>query len=216
MKSIALIVLVVLQVSVLTRAAKECCTGKNEVFNRCGTHCETDCANPGSLRCIKSCKAGCFCKEGYTREKKYGVCIKKEKCPNTCDEETEEFTLGVKACQNVCGTGLDPACAYTTYMPMTDCFCKEGYVRESIDGRCIPVEDCPETECTIENEEFKCGVKRCQYVCGVGIDEFCSRARFMCKDGCFCKDGFVRDVTGQCIPNAECPALNVITQETTM
>ena len=280
MKSIAFIVLVVLEVSVLTRAGKECCTGKNEVFNRCGTHCETDCANPGPLRCIKSCNAGCFCKEGYTRQKKYGVCIKKEKCPNKCDKKTEEFTLGIKPCQNVCGTGVDPSCAYTTYMPMTGCFCKEGYIRESIDGKCIPVEECPitcdeETEqlrsgvkscenvckptgvdsvcpnahleptdvclcrrgfirdeitgqcipvaqcpfnlCSIANEEYKCGVQPCESVCGVEVDEICTRARFMCLDNCFCKDGFIRDVNGQCIPYADCPSINLGDEtETTM
>ena len=115
--------------------------------------------------------------------------------------------MGVKPCENICGTGVDPACAYTDYMPLKGCFCKDNYIRESKDGKCIPVAQCPQSKCDIDSEEFKCGVKQCEYVCGVGIDEFCSRARFMCKDDCFCKSGFVRDVNGKCIPEADCATM---------
>lgn len=219
MKSLALIVLIVLQVSTLTRAAGKipCCDGKNEVYDKCGTTCPTDCANPGPLICNKMCRPGCFCKPGYIRNKKNGVCIRKEKCPNKCDLETEQFTMGVKACENNCATGMDPACAYTSYMPMNDCFCKDGYIRDVKDGKCVSVADnCPQSLCNIDTEEFRCGVKSCQYVCGVGVPEICTRARYMCKDDCFCKSDFVRDVSGNCIPNAECPSMDVIVQETTM
>ena len=216
MKSLTLIVLIVLQITVLTIAEKEpCCDGKNEVFKRCGTNCQTDCANPGPLRCNKACKSGCFCKSGYIRDKKDGVCIKKEKCPNPCNKKTEQFTMGVEACQNICGTGVDPVCAYTTYMPMNACFCKDGYIRESKDGKCIPVAQCPQSKCNIDTEDYRCGVQQCQYVCGVGIDEICTRARYICENGCFCKQDYVRDVNGDCIPNADCPSLEVKPEEST-
>ena len=145
MKSLALIVLIVLQVLALTRAEPgSCCAGVNEIFDSCGTNCETDCANPGPLRCDKSCKSGCFCKPGYIRNNKEdGVCIKPEKCSESkCNIDTEEFKCGVKQCEFICGIGVDEFCSRARFMCKDGCFCKQDYVRD-VNGKCIPRADCP-------------------------------------------------------------------------
>jgi hypothetical protein len=54
-----------------------------------------------------------------------------------------------------------------------------------------------------ENEEYnECG-SACQENC-THIPEFCT---FQCISGCFCKQGFVRDIDNKskCIPRSECP-----------
>ena len=93
--------------------------------------------------CIQGCKSGCFCKNGYIRDKPNGKCIKEDKCPDNCNKQTEMFLLGVKQCENICGKGVDPACAYTEYMPNKSCFCKTGYIRASKNGICVRANRCP-------------------------------------------------------------------------
>ena len=173
--------------------------------------CQEICDKPINEICTYSkfrCMDDCFCKPGYIRASIDGPCIPVQKCnrlsSQNCNAATEKYVMGVKPCENICGTGVDPACAYTDYMPMKACFCKDGYIRESKSGNCIPVEQCPQSKCNIDTEVFKCGVKQCEFICGIGVDEFCSRARFMCKDGCFCKQDYVRDVNGNCIPETDC------------
>lgn len=207
MKSLVLIILIVLQVSALTEATDDSCcdAGRNEFYDKCGTNCEPTCENPNP-RCNKSCKAGCFCEKGYIRNKKGGTCIRKKKCQR-CDDKTEDYRLGVQPCEDNCATGIKPSCAYTRYIPMLDCFCKQDLIRDKQNGKCISIDAfCPQARCQRSVEDYRCGVKECEYICGVGVPEDCNSLA-TCKDGCFCKSGFIRDAEGYCIPLAECPSL---------
>lgn len=55
------------------------CTGPNEKYDGCGSHCPATCANREPGPCIDSCKAGCFCKQGYLRNSA-GICVKEKNC----------------------------------------------------------------------------------------------------------------------------------------
>ena len=125
----------------IVKADQSC--GANEVFNPCGSHCVRDCEHLLiNYMCIQGCNSGCFCQNGFIRDKPNGKCIKEDQCPDNCDKQTEKFILGIKQCENVCGTGVDPACAYTEYMPMKTCFCKTGFIREPISGKCVHANEC--------------------------------------------------------------------------
>ena len=56
-------------------------------------------------------------------------------------------------------------------------------------------------------ETFGCGVKHCELICGEEFNESCMVADFLCKNDCFCKDGFIRAKNGMCIPDVECKNL---------
>ncbi|RWS20442.1 hypothetical protein B4U80_06437 [Leptotrombidium deliense] len=58
----------------------------NQVFDFCGTACQTTCANRDETNrpCPRICVAGCRCKDGFVLN---GTdCIKPEKCPTTKPE----------------------------------------------------------------------------------------------------------------------------------
>lgn len=51
------------------------------------------------------------------------------------------------------------------------------------------------------NEEYKeCG--KCEGTCQYPSHGYCSES---CQKGCFCKKGYVRDESGECIAEDECP-----------
>lgn len=52
-----------------------------EEFKECGIACEENCDNLGQpIICTRECSPGCFCKNGYIREKENGYCIPLELC----------------------------------------------------------------------------------------------------------------------------------------
>lgn len=63
-----------------TFCCQEC--PENEEYNECGSYCEADCLNPTleGVICIKACKQGCFCVDGYVRDPNCGKCIPIEWC----------------------------------------------------------------------------------------------------------------------------------------
>lgn len=79
-----------------------------------------------------------------------------------------------------------------------NCYCAEGYIRESRGGRCIKEAACPAPKCSGLNEHFEC---KC-------ADKVCNEPEKICKrclDGCYCDEGFVRDVEGgSCIESSQC------------
>lgn len=78
------------------------------------------------------------------------------------------------------------------------CFCKPGLVRAYPEGPCIPEKDCPK-KCSGPNESYYC--KCADSVCNQH-DKVC----IQCLDGCYCNEGYVRDVEGgTCIKANQCP-----------
>uniref|UniRef100_A0A182ITF7 TIL domain-containing protein n=1 Tax=Anopheles atroparvus TaxID=41427 RepID=A0A182ITF7_ANOAO len=59
------------------------CTRPGEVYNECGPACgDRTCENQGraDIQCSKQCVQGCFCRNGYVRNKATGYCILPYRC----------------------------------------------------------------------------------------------------------------------------------------
>ncbi|KFM77647.1 Zonadhesin, partial [Stegodyphus mimosarum] len=167
--------------------------GRNEEYNVCGTACPPSCSNPNPI-CTQQCVSGCFCEKGYLRNDN-GICIPRKQCPKGICRKNEEY--------NNCGTACPPTCSNSnpvcTRQCVKGCFCKKGYVKND-DGLCIRRELCPKRTCG-SNEEYR--------TCGTACPPTCSYPNPVCTQhcvtGCFCKEGYIRNDNGICIPSDQCP-----------
>ncbi|XP_075970402.1 uncharacterized protein LOC142972888 isoform X3 [Anticarsia gemmatalis] len=194
---------------------KECppTCGKNEVYSNCSNHgcITTKCSQLGLPlpQCFKfdtkNCVKGCMCKDNYVRADN-GTCIPKEQCPScggdpnavsgcgtNCGRRCSDIGKGPVACPAICNTN--------------GCDCKPGFVLDGNKGKCVLPKDCS-PRCG-KNEVFSnctnggCGPKECS---GLGFKIGCVKMdQKYCKEGCLCKDGYLRDDNGVCIPKTECP-----------
>lgn len=181
---------------------EDCDTCKpNEFLKRCVYEdCEKTCDEPDKdVTCIKDhCTPKCICRPEYLRDVD-GTCVKPELCKTSCQEPNEIYDrcgemcpttcankdLGPRICPNVCAKG--------------GCVCKKGYVR-STNQTCIKPEECP--KCPTSNEFFACGPS-CDVTCtSLGLE--CMNENKKCTEMCYCKPGFVRDFSGECIPVEQC------------
>ncbi|KAL6263156.1 hypothetical protein P5V15_005957 [Pogonomyrmex californicus] len=62
-RAVAFLLLIVAVVTI--SAAPNC--GKNEIFNNCGSSCQSTCQNPNPPVCTLACVPGCECAPGYLR-----------------------------------------------------------------------------------------------------------------------------------------------------
>lgn len=209
-----------LLLEIATSGAIQCADNcvKNEIYSKCATgSCQPTCWEKGTEDC--DCIHGCVCDLGLIRDPNTYKCIApadcppKQKCPR--NEEWSEYHAG---CQKTCHTqDVEYKC-----QPVPGCICRDGYIRSAISGQCIPISKCtscppgyslnPHTyqcnfccqeSCCPENEEYnECG-PYCEATCTDPL-----RLRpciFLCKEGCTCKPGFVRDTrTEKCVPKEKC------------
>ncbi|XP_039439707.1 zonadhesin-like [Culex pipiens pallens] len=208
----------------------------NEVFSECGTACPDTCANlddPKPRPCTRNCVIGCICQEGFVRNDE-GQCVLPSQCPNSDAIASSSLLLaplpecGPNELYNECGTACPETC--DTFNGLVEnracillcvpgCFCKDGFVRNK-DGQCIPPSECPNptgSTPTIEivtpvcgkNEIFsKCGTAcptTCDTILGLTDNRICPT---ICRIGCVCQNGFVRNQSGQCVAPSECPGVS--------
>lgn len=192
---------------------------ENELFKPCGSACAPTCNNPHpGPACTRQCVIGCFCKDGYLRNSN-GICVESNKCDEkesapTCMDENEEY-LQCKGCDGTCDNP-NPICPRIC---VSGCACKKDHVRD-INGRCMPVTKCPIQQqpqqeaieivlptCVGKNEEFR-SCRKCDGTCDKP-NPICPRSFRICRPGCSCKEGHVRDANGECMPLSECPAPKV-------
>ncbi|GIX68938.1 zonadhesin [Caerostris extrusa] len=174
--------------------------GANEEFKDCGSGCPATCSNSTTQRlCPSTCVKGCFCRKGFVRGPT-GKCIVPQSCPVMCPLN-EVFQECGSACQYTC-EDLGKAASACRLPCVRGCFCKPGHVRDR-EGRCILAHFCP-VVCG-KNEVFKdCG-SACPARCSDRLQPVVCPA--VCVRGCFCRDGFVRDPAGTCVPPELCPVV---------
>ncbi|XP_077291696.1 zonadhesin-like [Arctopsyche grandis] len=186
---------------------KSLCKDPNEEYKRCGEVCPTTCENKdqGARICPEFCaKFGCVCKSRYVRSWNR-TCIKPEECP-TCPGPNEFYSCG-SACDTTCAT-LGQKCPIVNIKCTEMCYCEDGYARDHT-GWCIPIEECPKQCKTDPNAiSLPCG-DPCPKTCENKDDGPRPCPRICIPDGCTCKEGFVQDDNGKCIPIEKCPSKGI-------
>ncbi|XP_023213510.1 mucin-6-like [Centruroides sculpturatus] len=190
------------------------CNRQGEEYSECGKadYCQLTCENindPSMYWCRrKYCQQGCFCKKGFVRDFNWN-CIPKEECPKktgpgfNCSKPNEYYQL--------CGSACPPTCqnyGKTMKCPLNcveGCFCREDLVRDSNSENqsCIYPAECTNPPvCIGPGEEYQfCGTD-----CPLTCENYKSppTCTAVCKSGCFCKKGLVRDMDGDCVLPKHC------------
>jgi hypothetical protein len=199
---------------------------ENEVFLPCGSACAPTCANPHpSQMCTLQCVVGCFCKPGYLKNE-HGMCVPSVSCgvpaaeampmpPQMCGDN-EEFRQ-CKGCDGTCDNPT-PMCPRIC---IQGCACKSGHLRTGPNGKCIMPQQCPKvdpvhTSFMMLPPTPKCGENEVFHSCGTACPATCANPHpspvctKQCVIGCFCKEGFLKNANGACVPAANCEAPQAI------
>jgi hypothetical protein len=183
--------------------------GDNEEYRQC-KGCDGTCKNPNPI-CPRICVPGCACKEGHLRNDA-GKCVETRECspkvqpqsfmmlpPVQQCQEGEEYRQ-CKGCDGTC-KNPNPICPRIC---IPGCACKQGLLRNDA-GKCVETRECspkvqPESfqQCQ-ENEEFR-QCKGCDGTCK-NPNPLCPR---ICRPGCACLKGYLRNDAGKCVETREC------------
>lgn len=104
-----------------------------------------------------------------------------------------------RTCERKCDTPTTPQICFF-YQP--GCYCKDGFLRDAW-GACLSEQTCLDRTCTVANEVYmKSGPsKTCERKCDTPtVPQIC----YFYQPGCYCKDGYLRDSTGNCIAEKVC------------
>uniref|UniRef100_A0A336LSN9 CSON014544 protein n=1 Tax=Culicoides sonorensis TaxID=179676 RepID=A0A336LSN9_CULSO len=163
------------------------CGGKNEEYRLGDSLCEDSCDfHLGKVKCVANeCVAGCYCKKGFARSKKFNnECVPIYDCDyNELDQNTyiriSRDTTNNNDVQHVQFYETEPEPEYFT----------------------------PETlpECGL-NEYFDFCGSTCFETCKTFRYNSTDECKLECEEGCFCKPGFSRHpATGSCVLSSCCP-----------
>ncbi|RWS23378.1 Zonadhesin-like protein, partial [Leptotrombidium deliense] len=196
---------------------------KNEAYRSCGNRCKESCKSVISkINCPSLCADGCFCIDGYFRDK-HRKCVPIYECSAMLSTEVDENILNKEQCKidevyKTCGNKCKESCNFKPNCPTeckAGCFCKEGYLKDS-QGRCVAEYECARgpiidefpDDSTIKkglcknDEVYKTCGSRCKESCN--FVERTSECKDECEVGCFCKNDYFRTWKGNCGPQYEC------------
>ncbi|KAK0412462.1 hypothetical protein QR680_006221 [Steinernema hermaphroditum] len=116
------------------------------------------------------------------------------KRPPTCPKN--EIWLSCGTCETTCENPVRP-CTLECKKPGCYCPSSKGFVRDA-NGHCIHLSECKH-ECGLNEEWRQCAT--CERTCQ-NPNPICTME---CKPArCMCKQGYVRDSSGTCIPEKDC------------
>ncbi|CBX32971.2 Protein CBG20702, partial [Caenorhabditis briggsae] len=157
--------------------------------------------------CSPACQAGCVCMKGFCRNKT-GPCYVPTCVPiGDCLGKNQEWSDCGSACPKRCEQKEPMACIEVC---REGCFCKKGFCLDKL-GQCVAdktsILPAPANTTCGKNEEHNtchnpCTEKKCPQKNAPLVN--CLMA---CMDGCSCKSGFLRNMQGECVKEAECPAV---------
>jgi len=147
-----------------------------------------------------------------------GVAIPAPPPTGNCGQNAERRSCGT-ACPATCRNPNPSICV----LPCVDgCFCRPGYLKAA-NGECIRPEQCdnvphipmqiPQANLMAEeakSEEPKCGADEEYRTCGPSCTPTCAMpfpkpwCSLRCFSGCYCKEGYLKNEEGKCIPATKC------------
>ncbi|XP_058463185.1 cysteine-rich venom protein 6 [Malaya genurostris] len=116
--------------------------------------------------------------------------------------KNEKFSTCGTRCEATC-SNLSPIC---TDLCKVGCFCIPNFVRNA-NGVCTSIYSCPTPTtkqpeiCPKPSVYSDCG-SPCEATCRVPNPGLCIT---VCKKGCFCPSGYLRNDVGKCVLPSKCP-----------
>ncbi|XP_030033731.2 zonadhesin isoform X3 [Manduca sexta] len=149
-------------------------------------------------------KPRCICKKGYARNNK-GICVRLTECPS-CGSDSNA-TTGCGYCGHRCqDIGKENVACPKIACILNGCQCKKGYYHDSIQKKCVLPDDCTprcgKHEIPSDCVNGGCDKRNCTQL---GQPKICIHP-YKCKKGCVCKQGYLRNTKGVCVPIKECPS----------
>jgi hypothetical protein len=198
--------------------------GANEHYTDCGSGCgDLTCfmQSYAAVLCPDVCTPGCFCDDGYVRNAE-NVCVLPTTCPNNGCKDNEIWNEcgPVDSCEATCKNPdlIDVICPDVC---VAKCVCQEGYVRDA-NYKCVPRDSCSAGKQLLNSQRkrstffgvvaVQCGENEVYSTCGSGCGDLsCQQpdsknlvCPAVCRVGCFCAEGYVRDANGKCVTPDQC------------
>ncbi|CAH0674072.1 unnamed protein product [Spodoptera exigua] len=152
------------------------------------------------------CPSGCECAPGYLMVDSIDqTCVLAADCPPLeCTGENEEWNSSPPDCDFESCENVNSVC--NNISPgRPRCTCKEGYCRNQ-DGVCVPSEEYPKLNCGYNEVEVPCRQICPPQNCEIAYTDYaCTEETEICERGCDCLPDHLRNGSGICIPNNECP-----------
>nr|WIM01338.1 zonadhesin-like protein 11A [Limnephilus flavicornis] len=148
------------------------------------------------------CRPRCRCSEGNCEDESR-TCVNRDSFVPKCPAANEVFsTCGNDNCVRTCATfGITNY--NCTSQCTAGCICDKGYVRETAEGKCIPIVDCEVDVCPEKNMQYSPCVSGCAEDCAnLGQNRTCDYIE--CAPACECKTGFFVNANGECVSPDKC------------
>ncbi|XP_028159145.1 antichymotrypsin-2-like isoform X1 [Ostrinia furnacalis] len=157
---------------------------------------------------------GCICVSGYLRNDE-GVCIPEKQCPSCGGDKNAVRGCGVH-CRNTCATyKASKKLPCPLFCNLNGCDCRQGFVFDGNLKRCVRPQDCTPT-CQV-NEVFEsCSnvICRTQNCADKGKNIPCRGITDRrCDPKCLCRENYMRNKDGKCIPEDQCEAASNTTAQ---
>ncbi|KAL4707256.1 hypothetical protein ACJJTC_019794 [Scirpophaga incertulas] len=191
------------------RADNGTCIRITECHNNvgCPKRCKETCAAPNPKNCARY-QNKCSCGDGLVFENANSdKCINIYTCPENLGCDGDPNAVIEHRANPVRSTCRRPKQDEIRDAPNAGCVCKDGYILDTVNGSCIPVDNCPRYPCG-RNETFSQCSKECPYnYCPTSGERMGYACAFPspCPNGCVCKRGYLRNGQGRCVLGQDCP-----------